>query len=64
MKSNQIKKDLIEIEQVLRQKIITIGISNVAEILKSNRVDIQLWVHNKRNWTYNKILNIAERLGL
>ena len=64
MKAARIKSELVQLEQALRDKMYKIGVLESAKISGQKQPDISAWLNNKRNWTYNKILEIAEKLGL
>jgi len=62
MKTEKLKSELAKLEQALKNKIkIT---KNSADIAKIKIQDISAWKNNKRNWTWNKILDIAEKFDL
>jgi predicted glycosyl hydrolase (DUF1957 family) len=64
MKSQRIKSELVQLEQALRDKMYKIGVVESAKMSGQKQPDVSAWLNNKRNWTYNKILEIAEKLGL
>jgi hypothetical protein len=64
MKSQRIKSELVQLEQALHDKMYKTGVYESAKITGLKQPDISAWLNKKRNWTYNKILEIAEKLGL
>ena len=64
MKSKKIKSEIVSIDQALRAEIKKIGITPASKILDMKYNDISLWMNNHRNWSHEKILLIAEKLGL
>jgi Fe2+ transport system protein B len=64
MKSEKIKKELETLDSKLKEKIVDIGASESAGIVELKQSDLSAWVNGKRNWTWNKVLKIAERIGL
>ncbi len=64
MKSSEIKAELEKLEKELREQIYKTGVQETARIIGQKQPDLSAWLNNKRNWTWNKILEIAEKLGL
>lgn len=64
MKARKIKLELDRIENDLIARINLLGVNKSATFLKLKQPDISAWIHGRRNWTYNKILDIADKLGL
>lgn len=64
MKSKQIKQELEQLEFDLVDVITEIGVKKSVEISGLKQPDISAWKNGRRKWTWNKILAIAEKLGL
>ena len=64
MKSQKLKQELAHLEQALVDEIKKVGVNKAVELSGLKQPDISAWINGKRKWTWNKILNVAERLGL
>ena len=64
MKSKEIKQELELLETTLWHKIKDTGVMESSRMTGLKQPDISEWLNQKRNWTWNKILEIAEKLGL
>lgn len=64
MKTQKLRQELARIEQALVCEIKKIGVNKAVELSGLKQPDISAWINEKRKWTWNKILNVAERLGL
>lgn len=64
MRAVKIKSEIVQLEQALRDKMYKIGVVESAKMSGQKQPDVSAWLNNNRNWTYNKILEIAEKLGL
>ena len=64
METKEIKYELEELENKLRQKIIDITECNAVNITGILQPDINMFLNKKRKWSYKKILDVAEKLGL
>ena len=64
MKAQKAKQELARIEQALIVEIKKVGVNNAVELSGLKQPDISAWINGKRKWTWNKILNVAEKLGL
>lgn len=61
-KTLNILNDMEKIKIDLLKKINEIGINESAKILKIKQPDISLWIHGKRKWSFEKIINLYDRL--
>ena len=59
MKSKKIKVELEVLEKELRETIYKTGVHESARITGLKQPDLSAWLNGKRNWTWNKILEIA-----
>lgn len=60
MKYKKIMQELKKLEQVIRAK-------KQIEIMAATDLkqpDVSAWLNNKRKWSYEKILTVAEKMGL
>jgi len=64
MKAKKVNQELAHIEQALIAEIKSIGVKKAVELSGLKQPDISAWIHSKRKWTWNKILNVTEKLGL
>lgn len=64
MKARKAKQELVQIEQALVDEIKKVGVNKAVELSGLKQPDISAWINGKRKWTWNKILNIAEKFGL
>ncbi len=64
MKSKKMNSELIVLEKALIAEIKSIGVNKAVELSGLKQPDISAWINGKRKWTWNKILKVAEKLGL
>ena len=64
MRTQKVRKELAQVEQALVDKIKNVGMNKAVELSGLKQPDISAWTNGKRKWTWNKILNVAEKLGL
>jgi len=64
MKSAEIKVELENLETDVKKKITEMGVPAVADITKDQRSNLIAWVFKRRKFSYKKILDIAEKIGL
>jgi len=64
MKSKKIKEEIEILIPKLKDKIFSISYKKTSEMTKLKQPDISMWLNGKRIWSYEKILKIAEKLGL
>ena len=64
MKSIQIKKELEKLDNKLRNQIAGKGISESSNFIGLKRQDLSAWMNGRRKFSWEKIIEIAERLGL
>lgn len=60
----EIREDLEALETELRKKMKRLGANECVRRTGGNQPDISAWINSNRSWTYNKILRMAEKLGL
>lgn len=63
MEVEKIKNELEKKKARLKVKILIIGVTNAANILNINISDISNWLHNKREWSYKKVIKMTEILN-
>ena len=64
MKAHKARQELAQIERALVDKIEKVKVNKAVELSGLTQPDISAWITGKRKWTWNKILNVAEKLGL
>lgn len=66
MKARELKKELIKKDVEVKQKILQISPKNIAQTTGFRQTDISDYSATppRKNWSWKKILKIAEKLGL
>lgn len=64
MRTQNVRKELAHIEQALVNEIKKVGVNKAVELSGLKQPDISAWINRKRKWTWNKIINVAEKFGL
>ncbi len=64
MKASVLEYAVKEKEEELRVYIRANGVNKCSERIRLHHNDISGWINNKRAWSYNKILEVAHKLGL
>jgi len=64
MKSEKLIFEIDSMGNKIKQEILKLGVSQSSEKTDLKRSDIYAWMNNKRNWTFNKILSVAQKLDL
>jgi len=59
---NKIRKDLEKLEFNLRLNVEKIGIHKTVELTGLKYTDIQAWLKGRRRWSFEKILNISDKI--
>lgn len=64
MKTKKIYEDLADIEKNVRDILYPLPITEREKRTGIKYQDTSAWLHDKRKWSIDKILKIAEKLGL
>ena len=61
MKSSNIEKLIIDLDNRLREKITEIGTGNAVKITGEDQSTLSQYIRGKRRFSYEKILEIAKK---
>lgn len=62
MKTTKIESNLEMVKEELKKKITKMGVGTFSEKVGILEADVSAWLHEKRKWSYEKIIKLAKKL--
>jgi len=62
MKTKELEEEMIHLEKRLKEKIIELGVTKVAELTKEKQPTISQYIHGDRIFSLKKIIKMAKVL--
>jgi hypothetical protein len=64
MRSNKIEKEIVQLEEKLKQKITELGVTKASEMTDEQAPTLSQYIHGDRKFSYKKVIEISRKIGI